>query len=302
MPDHRPPTARRAGALIAGFVAVVTALAWVVATFLGAPAWVGVVVGLVLGVALVALAVRWAPALALRTSRARPADPNEHKRLFNLVEGLCIAGGLLVPQLYVIDDPAPNALVVGRSTRTAAIAATTGLLATLDRIELEGVLAHELSHVRDDDILVATLAVPLVGGLALVGDLALRSMWWNGGRTRREGDPADRTNPLGYVGIGLLGTSTVLGPVMRAVVGRRRDPLADLSAVSLTRYPPGLIAALDALRTTSTVASAASRATAHLWIASPLARTPAEGRLSRINRMYDTHPPLDERIAALREL
>src|SRR5688572_31384907 len=137
-------------------------------------------------------------------SRAVPADPVQFARYHNLVEGLCIASGVPKPRLYVIDDPAPNAFATGRNPRHAAIAATTGLLEKLNRVELEGVLAHELSHVKNYDILVSTLAVTLVGAVALLADIAIRMMWWNGGRVRRAGDHSDGGNPLAFVGFALL--------------------------------------------------------------------------------------------------
>ena len=126
-----------------------------------------------------------------RYHAAHPADPQQYRRLYNLVEGLCIASGLPQPRVYVVDDPAPNAFATGRNPQNAAIAVTTGLLDKLNRVELEGVIAHELSHIKNYDILVSTLAVTLVGAVAIVTDMAIRMMWWNGGRSRRDGDQGD---------------------------------------------------------------------------------------------------------------
>jgi heat shock protein HtpX len=242
-------------------------------------------------------------------SHAKPADPTEHARLHNLVEGLCIAGGLPKPRLYVVDDDAPNAFATGRDPKHAAIAVTTGLLAKLDRVELEGVLAHELSHIKNYDILVSTLAVTLVGVVTLIADFTLRFMWWGGPRHRDDrssggGGPAAIIALLGFA---LLLLSPLVARVMQLAVSRRREALADMSGVSLTRYPPGLISALEKLRDDQTVVHSGSRATAHLWIESPLARRDDEphagrGDSSWLNRLFETHPPLEERIAALREL
>ena len=138
-----------------------------------------------------------ADTIALAVSRAKPADPEQYKRLHNLVEGLCIAGGLPKPGVYVVDDPAPNAFATGRNPQHAAIAVTTGLLEKMNRVELEGVLAHELSHIKNYDILVSTLAVTLVGAVALLTDIAIRMMWWNGGRERPRGRPRRRLQPAG---------------------------------------------------------------------------------------------------------
>jgi len=266
---------------------------------------VAIGVALVVAVAGVAGAYWRSDAVALAVSHARPADPADHARLHNLVEGLCIAGGIPKPRLYVIDDPAPNAFATGRDPSHAAVAVTTGLLDRLDRVELEGVLAHELSHIKSYDILVSTLAVTLVGVVTLVADVALRFLWWGGPRHRDDrsgggGGPVGAV--LGAGGFVLLLVAPLVARVMRAAVSRQREALADASGVALTRYPPGLLAALEKLRDDTTVVHSASRATAHLWIEAPVARTEAEGRQARLNRLFDTHPPLEERIAALREL
>jgi heat shock protein HtpX len=265
---------------------------------------VGAVIALVIA-AVAAFASYWkSDVVALRISRAVPADPQQYARLHNLVEGLCIASGLPKPRVYVIDDPAPNAFATGRNPQHAAIAVTTGLLEMMNRVELEGVVAHELSHIRNYDILVSTLAVTMVGALAIMSDLAIRVMWWNGGRTRRGNDHND--NPIGALvavaGFLLLMFAPLIAQLLQFAVSRKRESLADLSAIEMTRYPPGLISALEKLQADTTVTHSASRATAHLWIEQPVPRMREEGRLANLNRLFDTHPPLEDRIAALREL
>ncbi|MFM9138848.1 MAG: M48 family metallopeptidase, partial [Actinomycetota bacterium] len=240
--------------------------------------------------------------IALAVSRAHPADEVTYKRLHNLVEGLCIASGLPKPRVYVIDDPAPNAFATGRNPKNAAIAVTTGLLEKMNRVELEGVVAHELSHIKNYDILVSTLAVTLVGTIAIITDVAIRMMWWNGGRVHRDGDRGDRGNPLALVGIVLLVLAPLIGKLMQAAVSRRRETLADVSAVRMTRYPPGLISALEKLQADSTVTHSASMATAHMWIEQPLSGVKDAGRLGVWHKLFQTHPPLAERIALLREM
>ena len=262
----------------------------------------GLVIALVVAAAM-AFGSYWkSDAIALRMSRAHPADPVEHARLHNIVEGLCIAGGLPKPRLYLIDDPAPNAFATGRNPKHAAVAVTTGLLERMNRIELEAVIAHELSHVKNYDILVSTLAVTLVGTIVLLADFAIRFMWFGGGSGRRDNRDGGAGAFVAIFGFALLILAPLFARIMQAAVSRRREGLADLTGVSLTRYPPGLISALEKLRDDPTVVGSASRATAHLWIESPLARTDDEGRMSWLNRLFDTHPPLEERIAALREL
>ena len=240
--------------------------------------------------------------IALAVSRAKPADPEVYRRLHNLVEGLCIAGGLPKPAVYVIDDPAPNTFATGRNPKHAAIAVTSGLLEKMNRVELEGVVAHELSHIRNYDILVSTLAVTLVGSIALLANFGIRMMWWNGGRERRSGDRNGGGNPLAIIGLVLLVFAPIIAKVMQAAVSRRRETLADVSACQLTRYPPGLISALEKLRDDTTVTHAASAATAHMWIEQPMSGVGDRGKLGAVNKMFDTHPPLEERIALLREL
>lgn len=292
---------RRSLALVAGFVVLV--------------ALVGAAIGLVVGnsvlftfIALVlsgavAFASYWkADKIALRMSRARPASAVEYQRLHNLVDGLCIAAGLPKPGVYVIEDPAPNAFATGRNPEHAAIAVTTGLLEKLNRVELEGVVAHELGHIKNYDILVSTLAVTMVGTVALLADSAIRLMWWNGGRVARHGDQNNRNNPIAYIGFALLIVSPLVAKAMQAAISRRRETLADVTACQLTRYPPGLISALEKLKEDTTVTHSASTATAHLWIEQPMSGVGDEGKLRAVHHLFNTHPPLDERIELLREL
>ena len=292
---------RRSVLLIAGFVLVAVAVG-AAAGYLTGFGWAGSVIALVFAGALAFLSYWRADSIALSISRAHPADPEEYQRLHNLVEGLCIASGLPKPRVYIIDDPAPNAFATGRNPRHAAIAVTTGLLGMMNRVELEGVIAHELSHIRNYDILVSTLAVTLVGAVALITDLAIRMMWWNGGRERRDGDHGDSGNPLAIIGFVLLILAPIIARAMQATISRRRETLADVSACQLTRYPPGLISALEKLKKDTTVTHSASTATAHLWIEQPMSGVGDRGRLASIHRLFDTHPPLDERISLLREL
>ena len=292
---------RRSALLVVGFVAFLALVGAAIGALTGY-GLVGTIIALVVSAA-IAFGSYWkADAIALRVSRAHPADPQQYQRLHNLVEGLCIASGLPKPRIYIVDDPAPNAFATGRDPQHAAIAVTSGLLEKLDRVELEGVLAHELSHIKNYDILVSTLAVTLVGAVAILTDTAIRLMWWNGGRVRRDGDRQDGNNPLAYVGFALLIFAPILAKIMQATISRQRETLADVSACQMTRYPPGLISALEKLRDDTTVTHSASTATAHMWIEQPMAGVGDAGKLGGIHRLFDTHPPLEERIALLREL
>ncbi len=303
MYDQVAQNKRRSIVLIAAFVGLVAAVAWAVTLLFDFGA-VGFVIALVVAAASAAGAYWRSDSIALAMSRAHPADPIEYARLHNLVEGLCIASGLPKPRVYVIEDEAPNAFATGRNPRHAAVAVTTGLLAKLNRVELEAVLAHELSHIKNYDILVSTLAVTMVGVIALVSDFGIRFLWWGGGRRGRD-DRNGAGGPmllLTLLGFALLVLAPVIARLMQFAVSRRREVLADFSGVEMTRYPPALISALEKLRADTTVVHAGSRATAHLWIEAPIARQEEEGRLARLNRLFDTHPPIEERIAALREL
>ncbi len=300
MYDQVTSNKRRSAILIAVFVAFAVLVA-IALNFLLRFGIVGVVVALAVAIGMSVAAYWKSDSVALAMSRARPADPVEYARLHNIVEGLCIAAGLPKPRVYIIDDVAPNAFATGRDPKHAAIAVTTGLLEKMNRIELEGVIAHELSHIKNYDILVSTLAVTMVGFIALASDIGIRMLWWGGGRRGddRDGGPAAILAIFGFL---LLILAPLIAQLMQFAVSRRRESLADMSGVELTRYPPGLIAALEKLRDDQTVVHAHSRATAHLWIEQPMPTRPEEGKLSRLNRLFDTHPPLEERIAALREL
>jgi heat shock protein HtpX len=301
MSDLIQSNKRRSILLVAGFVIVLALVGAAFGLAIGNGP-IATVIALVIG-ATIAFASYWkADKIALAVSRAHPADPEQYARLHNLVEGLCIASGLPKPGVYIVDDPAPNAFATGRNPRHASIAVTTGLLEMMNRVELEGVVAHELSHIRNYDILVSTLAVTMVGAVALLTDVAIRTMWWNGGRVRRSGDHADRNNPLALVGFALLILAPIVAKAMQAAISRQRETLADVSACQMTRYPPGLISALEKLQADTTVTHAASTATAHLWIEQPMSGVGDEGRLGGPHRWFNTHPPLEERIALLREL
>ena len=294
---------RRSVVLITAFAVLVFAVA---AAFDYVVGWgpIGLIAAAAFALCSTAGAYWTSDTVALSMSRARSADEEEYRQLHNIVEGLAIAAGLPKPRVYIVDDPAPNAFATGRNPEHSAVAVTTGLLEKMNRVELEGVLAHELSHIKDYDILVSTIAVTMVGVIALLADWGVRSLWWGGGRRGRDNDNGNNALALvlAVVAIVLLILSPLIAQLMQAAVSRRRESMADVEGVNLTRYPPGLISALEKLKEDRTVVATASTATAHLWIESPLARTPEEGKFSRLNRMFDTHPDLDERIEKLKAL
>lgn len=230
--------------------------------------------------------------VVISMARAQPADPAQYPDLHNIVENLAITAGLPKPKVYIIDDPAPNAFATGRNKEHAAIAVTSGLLAMMDHTELEGVLAHELSHVGNRDILVSTIAVVLVGFVALASNFFMRSMFWGGNRDREE-----RQNPiLMFVAVALVILSPIVATLLQLAISRKREFLADASGALLTRYPEGLANALRKIGGYSEPMRTANNATAHLYISNPFG--PGAAR-SAIARLFMTHPPIEERIKAL---
>jgi heat shock protein HtpX len=229
--------------------------------------------------------------LVLAQSRAQEVPEGEEKVLRDVVETLALGLGIPTPKLYVIEDPAPNAFATGRDPKHASVAVTRGLLNTMDRSELEGVIAHELSHVGNRDIRVMLLVTVLVGTVALLSDWMLRSMWW-GGRSR------DRSSSGGgillLVGIVLAILTPIIATLIQLAVSRQREYLADASGVFLTRYPEGLASALRKIAADQHVLSVANKATASLYIANPLKDHPFQ-----FDGLFDTHPPIEERIKRL---
>ncbi len=293
---------RKSFALLAVFALLILAVAIAIDVLIGGGIYL-VVIAFVVAVVMAFTAYYKSDAIALAATRARPADPQEYRRFHNLVEGLCIAAGLPKPRLYVVDDPAPNAFATGRNPEHAAVAVTTGLLEQMNRVELEGVLAHELSHVKNYDILVQTVAVVAVGAVALLADIGLRFMVWGGMRRDRR-DNVD-AGPIGIIialaAMALLILAPFAAMLMQFSLSRKRELLADARGVALTRYPPGLASALRKLQADTAVVHQATRATAQMWIESPLDRE--EGHKgAKLNGMFDTHPPLAERIAILESM
>ena len=294
---------RRTFLMLLGFVALITIAATAIVLLFGG-GWVGVVIAFVFAMALAWGSYYNSDKIAIAASRAKPADETEYRRYHNLVEGLCIAAGLPKPRLYVVDDPAPNAFATGRNPKHAALAVTTGLLEIMNRVELEGVIAHELSHVKNYDILVTTIAVTAVGTIALISDIGLRFAFWGGMSDRRDNNSGD-SGPLGAVlaiaSLAVLMLAPFAGYLMQMAMSRNREYLADASGVQLTRYPPGLISALEKLRDDHAVVHHATKATAQMWIEQPL-ETDKQKPGSKFNNLFDTHPPLEDRIKRLQEM
>ena len=241
--------------------------------------------------------------LVLASTRAKEVTPQDQPRLHNIVEGLSIAAGIPKPRVYVIPEQAPNAFATGRNPEHASIAVTEGLLSTMNRVELEGVIGHELAHVVDRDILVGTVVATLVGAVILISEFFMRSWWWGGVRGRRGGDRGGGGIEaiIFAVGLVLLILAPIIGQIVRLAVSRQREFLADAQGALLTRYPPGLASALRKIGAASGIPMrSANNATAHLWLNQP-SRIQGEG-MGPLEKLFSTHPPIEERIRRLEEM
>jgi heat shock protein HtpX len=266
--------------------------------------WAGAAVALGIAVVMSWTSYRYGDRIVLRATGARKVTPEEEPRLHNVVDGLVIAAGMPKPDVYIVPEQAPNAFATGRNPEHSSIAVTQGLLDVTNRVELEGVIAHELSHITNRDILVGTLVATLVGVIVLLSDWTGRMFFW-GGMGRRGG--RDRGGGgggfaiLALVGLALAILAPIVAQLIRLAVSRRREYLADANGALLSRYPPGLAAALRKIAAApNTMRRGANNATAHLWFSQP-SRAAGEGH-SRIERLFSTHPPIEDRIRALEEM
>jgi len=279
----------RTWGLMIGFFLVVIALGWAISLYYGDVSILYIAVGLAL---VMNVGSYWfSDKLVLSMTGAKPASREEYFDLYTITENLAITAGLPMPKLYVVNDPAPNAFATGRDEKHAVVAATTGLLAMLNRTELEGVIAHELSHIQNKDMLVMTVAVVLAGVVAIVADIFLRMSLFGGG---------DRDNgKAGAVFAVLAIVAVILAPIaaqlIKLAISRRREYLADASGALLTRYPEGLASALKKISGYAAPMRKASHATAHLFIANPFGAS--AGKF--VNKLFATHPPVEDRVQRL---
>jgi heat shock protein HtpX len=288
----------KSAALIVFFMAFIFVLTWFFEYVTG---WGkgGLVLAVVVAMGMAAVGYYSSDKIVLTISRARPVTKDEFPYLYNVVEGLAIAAGIPAPRCYVIDDTAPNAFAAGRKPETAVICVTTGILEKLNRVELEGVIAHEMSHIKNYDVRLQTLVVVMAGIVALLSDWMLRSFMWGGGRRRgrsRSGS-GGAEGILVIVGLGLAVLSPFIATIIQLAVSRKREFLADASSAMLTRYPAGLASALRKISADTEPLEAANKATAHLYIVNPL-----KNIKGGVNRLFSTHPPIEERIAALEKM
>jgi heat shock protein HtpX len=285
------------------FVAVVIGLGYVFGVALNLP-WL-LPLAIVIAIVQSFSSYWWSDKVALAISAAHEVDKQRAPELYRLVENLSIASGLPMPRVYIVDDPSPNAFATGRDPQHAAIAVTTGLLTKLTKPELEGVLAHELSHVGNYDILLSSVVVVLVGFVVLLSDFFLRYTFWFGGGRRRSsssgGDSGQAGAILLVVGIVLALLSPLFAMLIQLAISRRRELLADASGALLTRNPNELADALEKITADPISMRTTNKATAHLWIASPLHDENGKTR-GWLAGLFDTHPDPAVRIERLREM
>jgi len=275
--------------LMGFFLIMVIAIGYGAAWYIGNPLILYIAVAFALGMNVFSY---WSSdKLVLRMTNAVPADPSQHRELINIVENLAITAGLPMPKVYVVNDPSPNAFATGRNPEHAVVAATTGLLERLNKVEIEGVMAHELAHVGNRDMLVMTVAVVLAGFVAILADFLMRAMFFGGNR--------DRHPAFLIVGIAGIILAPLAAQLMQMAVSRRREYLADATGALLTRYPEGLASALEKISSAKIPMTKASHATAHMFISDPFAGE-KQGFMQKIGGMFQTHPPAEERIARLR--
>jgi len=295
---------RKTVLIIVGTLLFVGVVGYVFGLLLGAGV-AGLVVALALSAGMSWFSYRYGDRLVLKASRARPVTHEEEPRLHNIVEGLALAAGLPKPGVYVIPEKAPNAFATGRDPEHSSIAVTQGLLDTMNRVELEGVIGHEMSHVRDRDILLGTVVATLVGSVVLLAEFMLRWMWWGGGafggRSRREGDGGGEGAAILFaVGLVLAILAPLIAQIIKLAMSRRREYLADAEGAMLTRYPPGLASALRKIGADHTPMRVANNATAHLWLNQP---SRIHGEQNHwFENLFSTHPPIAERIRILEEM
>ena len=285
-------------AIFATFILLISGFFYIIGKFYDASASGFFVMGFVISLASTIGSYFFSDKIVLMTVGAKPATKEQYFDLYTVTENLSMAAGLPMPKLYVVNDPSPNAFATGRDPKHAVVCATTGILERLDRSELEGVIAHELSHVKNYDILLSSVVAVLVGTVALISDWIMRSFWW-GGLRGHDDDREDR-NPIMFIlMIVVLIITPIVATIIQLAISRRREYLADASGALLTRYPEGLARALEKIAGDPTPMRHATASTAHLFISNPFKK---KSRMSWVTSLFSTHPPIEERVRILRNM
>jgi heat shock protein HtpX len=290
---HQDENITKTWLLMAAFLAFVISIGYFISYYYQSP---GILTFAIAFAVIMNIASLWySDKIALGLAHAQPASEAAYPELHRIVETLAVTAGLPKPHLYIITDPAPNAFATGRNKTHASIAVTDGLLNLMDRNELEGVLAHELSHIGNRDILLQSVVAVLVGFIAILSDMFTRSLWWGGMNNR---DENRNGNVLAIVGIIFAVLSPLIATLIQLSISRRREFLADASGALLTRYPEGLASALRKIEGYTKPMRHASNATAHMYISNPFGTRALGG----IQRLFMTHPPIEARVRALLDM
>lgn len=288
----------KSAVLIAVFIAVLCLVGYLYG-YVTETGYGGLEIAVIISLVMTLFSWFWGDKVVLSTTGAQEVtERDQNPYLWNMVENLAITAGLPKPRIYIVNDPSPNAFATGRDPQHATIAVTTGILQLMTNEELEGVLAHELSHVKNNDTRLMMLAAVLVGAIVLLSDFFFRGSLIRG--RRRNNDGGELGGILMIVGIILLILSPIIGQLIQLAISRRREYLADASGALLTRYPEGLARALEKIELTNIPLAHVSKATAHLWISDPTAPSKSFGQ--RVSGLFSTHPPIDERIRQLRAM
>ncbi len=286
---HQTENVAKTWALMAAFFSIVIAIGWAVSFYFNNPGIL--VVAVVFAVVMNVTSYWFSDKIVVTMAGAKPADEKEFSDLHNIVENLAITAGLPKPKVFIITDAAPNAFATGRNAEHAVVAVTTGLLGMMERSELEGVIAHELSHIGNRDMLLSTVAVVLVGFVTLVSDFVFRGILFGGDNRENKNHPI-----VAVIAIAFIVLAPVFATLLQLAISRKREFLADASGALLTRYPEGLASALQKISSYAAPMKRANNATAHLYISNPFgARAAASG----LSKLFMTHPPVQERIQAL---
>ena len=288
---------RRTWLLFTVFLVVVIGIGWAFSRIYGNPSilYFAVIFSVLMNV----VAYWYSDKIVLKMARATPIEHKNAPEIYNIVENLSITAGLPMPKIYLIRERQPNAFATGRNPKHAALAVTEGLLERLDRSELEGVLAHELSHIGNYDMLLSTAVVVLVGFISIISDLFLRSMFWGGSRDRDDRGGGQARVILMIAGIILAILAPIAAMLIQLAISRKREFLADTSGALLTRYPEGLAKALLKISSDAVPMAVANNTTAHLWLDDPFK---GQKKTSWLRKLFMTHPPMEERIKALRQI
>jgi len=296
---HSDSNKRKTWVLMASFFVFIILLAYVFSYSMDSP--IILIIAVIVSSVSSFVSYWWSDKIVLAMSSAKLISREKNRELYRLVENLCITAGLPVPKIYIIDDTAPNAFATGRDPEHAVVAVTKGLLQKLERSELEGVIAHELSHIGNRDILLSTIVTVLVGVVVLLADWFRRWTFWGGGR--RDNKLDGRLQLIIFiVAIVFSILAPIFAYIMQFAISRKREFAADADGALLTRYPEGLARALEKISSDTEKLEVANRATAHMYIASPFKKKNASKKIGFFAKAFMTHPPIEERLAALRNI